>query len=58
MGFFTSLKQKDSKDYFLGGKEMKWWSVGFSIVASETSTLTFISIPVWHIKLICTSCSL
>ena len=24
---------------------MSWWSVGFSIVASETSTLTFISIP-------------
>ena len=45
MGFFTSRKQKDSKDYFLGGKELKWWSVGFSIVASETSTLTFISIP-------------
>ena len=32
-------------DYFLGGKQMSWWSVGFSIVASETSTLTFISIP-------------
>jgi SSS family transporter len=29
----------------LGGKEMSWWSVGFSIVASETSTLTFISVP-------------
>jgi SSS family solute:Na+ symporter len=24
---------------------MAWWSVGFSIVASETSTLTFISVP-------------
>ena len=45
MGVFTARKQKSSKDYFLGGKEMKWWSVGFSIVASETSTLTFISIP-------------
>jgi SSS family solute:Na+ symporter len=44
-GFFTARKQKTTKDYFLGGKEMKWWAVGFSIVASETSTLTFISIP-------------
>jgi SSS family transporter len=44
-GFLTSRKQKTTKDYFLGGKEMKWWAVGFSIVASETSTLTFISIP-------------
>ena len=34
-----------SRDYLLGGKQMAWWSVGFSIVASETSTLTFISVP-------------
>lgn len=45
IGIIISGKQKNSKDYFLGGKEMSWWSVGFSIVASETSTLTFISIP-------------
>lgn len=44
-GIIISGRQKNSKDYFLGGKEMSWWSVGFSIVASETSTLTFISIP-------------
>ena len=44
-GIITSGKQKNTKDYFLGGKEMKWWAVGLSIVASETSTLTFISIP-------------
>ncbi len=44
-GILISGRQRSSKDYFLGGKEMSWWSVGFSIVASETSTLTFISIP-------------
>ncbi len=44
-GIIIAGKQKTSRDYFLGGKEMSWWSVGFSIVASETSTLTFISIP-------------
>ena len=44
-GFLSSRNQKTTKDYFLGGKEMKWWAVGLSIVASETSTLTFISIP-------------
>ncbi|MBI1806934.1 MAG: sodium/solute symporter [Ignavibacteria bacterium] len=44
-GTLISGKQKSSRDYFLGGKTMAWWSVGFSIVASETSTLTFISIP-------------
>ena len=44
-GFVLARRQKTTRDYFLGGKEMSWWSVGFSIVASETSTLTFISIP-------------
>ena len=44
-GIISSGKQKNTKDYFLGGKELKWWAVGLSIVASETSTLTFISIP-------------
>jgi Na+/proline symporter len=44
-GVLIAGRQKDSREYFLGGKQMSWWSVGFSIVASETSTLTFISIP-------------
>lgn len=44
-GVIIGAKQKSAKDYFLGGKNLSWWSVGFSIVASETSTLTFISIP-------------
>lgn len=45
IGVYIGRNQKNSRDYFLGGKEMSWWAVGFSIVASETSTLTFISIP-------------
>lgn len=45
IGTIIAGKQRSPRDYFLGGKEMSWWSVGFSIVASETSTITFISIP-------------
>jgi SSS family transporter len=45
VGIFIGKKQKNATDFLLGGKNMAWWSVGFSIVASETSTLTFISIP-------------
>jgi SSS family solute:Na+ symporter len=44
-GSLIAGKQKSYRDYFLGGKSMRWWMVGFSIVASETSALTFISIP-------------
>lgn len=45
IGMYIGRKQSTARDYFLGGKQLSWWSVGFSIVASETSTLTFISIP-------------
>ena len=38
-------KQKTVKDYFIGSQEVPWWVISFSIVAAETSTLTFISIP-------------
>lgn len=38
-------KQKNVKEYFIGSKEVPWWVISFSIVAAETSTLTFISIP-------------
>ncbi|HOJ18925.1 MAG TPA: sodium:solute symporter [Ignavibacteriaceae bacterium] len=44
-GVFSGGKQKSMKDYFLGSDVVPWWAVCFSIVAAETSTLTFISIP-------------
>jgi solute:Na+ symporter, SSS family len=44
-GIISGGKQKSVKDYFLGAKSVPWWAVCFSIVAAETSTLTFISIP-------------
>lgn len=44
-GRYAGGKQKSVKDYFLGTGKVNWWLVTFSIVAAETSTLTFISIP-------------
>ena len=44
-GIKIAGKQASSKDYFLGGRKIPWWAVCFAIVATETSTLTFISIP-------------
>lgn len=44
-GIVSGGKQKTVKDYFAGSKTVPWWAVCFSIVAAETSTLTFISIP-------------
>lgn len=44
-GTWVGRGQQDTSDYFLGGRHMPWPAVTFSIVATETSTLTFISIP-------------
>ncbi|KXK06079.1 MAG: sodium:solute symporter [Ignavibacteriaceae bacterium] len=44
-GIYMAGKQSGVKDYFLGNKSIPWWAACFSIVATETSTLTFISIP-------------
>jgi SSS family solute:Na+ symporter len=45
LGMYVGRRQRDSKDYFVADREIPWWAVLFSIVASETSALTFISIP-------------
>lgn len=45
LGILSAGQQRSSGDYFLGGRDMPWWAVLFSVVATETSTLTFISIP-------------
>jgi SSS family solute:Na+ symporter len=44
-GIIVSGRQRSTSDYFLGGHRIPWWAVLFSVVATETSTLTFISIP-------------
>ena len=37
--------QRDARDYFVAGGNIPWWAILFSVVATETSALTFISIP-------------
>lgn len=45
LGVYFRKKQHDVRDYFLGGKTAPWWALAFSIVATETSTLTIIGTP-------------
>jgi Na+/proline symporter len=45
IGSLSGGRQKTVTDYFLGSRQVRWWTVCFAIVAAETSTLTFISIP-------------
>ena len=44
-GIFVGRGQKNISDYFLAGRAVPWWMICFSIVATETSTLTFIGAP-------------
>lgn len=45
LGMYMGRRQRDAKDYFVADRAIPWWAVLFSVVASETSALTFISIP-------------
>jgi SSS family transporter len=44
-GAWFSRSQKNVKDYFVSGHQVPWWAIMGSIVATETSTVTFISVP-------------
>jgi SSS family transporter len=44
-GVWFSSKQETTRDYFLGDRTVPWWAIAASIVATETSTITFISVP-------------
>ena len=45
LGIWSGKTQKNTRDYFLGSKIIPWWAMMISIVATETSALTFIGIP-------------
>ncbi|MER5880368.1 sodium:solute symporter [Streptomyces sp. NPDC060235] len=45
IGLRLSGRQRSAKEYFVGEGKMPWWTVCFSVVATETSVLTVISVP-------------
>src|SRR5919107_2426201 len=45
LGMYVGRRQRDAKDYFVADRAIPWWAILFSVVATETSALTFISIP-------------
>ncbi|HEX4634001.1 MAG TPA: sodium:solute symporter [Gemmatimonadales bacterium] len=44
-GLVRAGRQRDAADYFLGHRGLPWWALMFSVVATETSALTVISVP-------------
>lgn len=45
MGAWFTRRQKDLQAYFVGGRNVGWFMVLVSIVATETSAVTFLSVP-------------
>lgn len=45
LGGALAGKQATIRDFFLGGRKLPWYAVSGSIIATEISALTFISVP-------------
>jgi SSS family transporter len=45
IGAWFTRRQRDLRVYFVGDRDVSWWLVLISIVATETSTVTFLSVP-------------
>ena len=45
IGIWATRHQETAGDYFLGARNLPAWAILFSIVATETSALTVISVP-------------
>jgi SSS family solute:Na+ symporter len=44
-GGWFGRRQKNTAQYFFGGRHVPWWAIAGSIVATETSAVSFISVP-------------
>jgi SSS family solute:Na+ symporter len=45
LSFYLSRGQEDEADYYVGGRNLPWWAVGISTMATQTSANSFIGIP-------------
>jgi sodium-dependent multivitamin transporter 6 len=42
---YLTRKQKDTHDYYLAGKKIKWWQSGASTMATQLGAISFVSAP-------------
>ncbi len=45
MGIFFARRNRDTEEYFLGGRSFPGWAIGLSIVGTAISSITFLSMP-------------
>src|SRR5215467_7780042 len=44
-GAWKGRKVRTAEAYLRGGSDMKWWTIGLSIMATQASAITFLSTP-------------
>ncbi len=49
MSWWLGRGQSDAKDYYLGGNNLSWWSVGISTMATQCSTNSLLGAPAFVI---------
>src|SRR5215207_1558240 len=45
LGLWLGRGARDVSEYAVGSRDLPWWLILFSIIATETSSVTFLSIP-------------
>ena len=45
LSIYWGRNQTNQDDYYVGSRDISWWSVGLSTMATQTSAISFISIP-------------
>lgn len=44
-GVYETRKVDNVKSYLLGDRDLKWWTIGLSVMATQASAITFLSTP-------------
>jgi len=47
LGVYLGKKNTSSDEYFLGGRNIAWWAIGISVMATQASAVSFIGMPGW-----------
>ena len=45
LSVFLGRGQTNQEDYYLGGRNLPWWGVAISTMATQTSAVSFMSTP-------------
>lgn len=44
-GAYKTRRNRNVQDYLRGGDDVKWWTIGLSVMATQASAITFLSTP-------------